>query len=157
MTTIRWTEAMSVGVPLLDRDHQILVGLLGRLEPGHSGGGESETIKDVLSTLIAYTEYHFFREEKVMEACGYPQLEAHHAEHRALASDVHDLEKRFREGDPDVSLENIRDFLTGWLNHHILLGDMHYRPYCEGKTEAEDIARAFGVMDLDDLEPNPDA
>ena len=67
MGSIRWSEAMSVGVARLDRDHQILVGLINRIdEAGEDESTRNRVLPEVLAILIAYTVFHFEREEKVM-------------------------------------------------------------------------------------------
>lgn len=144
---------MSVGVPAVDHDHKILVGLINRLgeEPRatdeDAAGDPTQLIAGALATLIAYTQYHFEREEKMMEACAYPDLATHHEEHEALTREVMALKDRFLENDSDLTVEEMLVFLTGWLNHHILLQDMEYREYVEGNAAAEAAARAYGEFD----------
>lgn len=147
MTVVRWSPAMSVGVPRLDRDHRVLVGFLNRLAAG-KGADRLTLIAEVLRGLIAYTRFHFEREEQVMEACGYPETAAHRREHHDLTREVLDLEKRFAD-DPDaLRIEEMQEFLRDWLNHHILLQDMAYRPYCENNPNAAAAAERFGDFDF---------
>jgi hemerythrin len=150
MSVIRWSEAMSVGVARLDRDHQVLIGLINRLAVYDSGkAAEAPVVAEVLSALVAYTRFHFRREERVMEACGYPALETHREEHRLLADEVAALSVRFREAPDRVSHQDLLRFLTDWLNHHILLQDMAYREAIADPAEAERVARTFGDLDID--------
>ncbi len=152
MASIRWSEAMSVGVARLDRDHQILIGLINRIdEAGEDETTRNRVLPEVLAILIAYTVFHFEREEKVMRACGYPNMGTHHEEHRALTREVQELQRRYRRGDPDLDRGEILTFLVGWLNHHILLQDMDYRPYVEGSKVADDAAESHGEFDLGTL------
>lgn len=141
---------MSVGVEVLDRDHQILVDLIRRIadardeDASKEGHGVRELLSEVLVELVAYTVYHFDREERVMAACGYPELEAHRDEHSVLTREVKDLQRRFCEDDPDLGRDELLVFLTGWLNHHIMLQDMAYRTYVENNPTASDAAEAYG-------------
>ncbi|MGB0748965.1 MAG: bacteriohemerythrin [Magnetospiraceae bacterium] len=145
MREIQWSEAMSVGVAALDEDHKILVGLIGRLRDA-ADHNEGQAIRNALDTLISYTGYHFLREEKVMAASKYPGLAHHAEEHRALEKEVYALQARFEENDPNLTIDLIHEFLVGWLNHHILLNDMHYRRYCEENPEAIRAAEALGAL-----------
>ncbi|MCP5371380.1 MAG: hemerythrin family protein [Hyphomicrobiales bacterium] len=147
MTKIVWSEAMSVGVPPLDSDHRIIIDLIGRLDD------HGADLSEAINTLIAYTEYHFFREERVMAECGYPELEAHRQEHGTLADDVMALQRRYADGDDSVTAYALQQFLTEWLYHHILLEDMAYKPYAEHCARAHDAAKAFGKFRLEDLHP----
>lgn len=152
MGSIKWTKAMSVGVERLDRDHQMLIEMINRI----AGADDSEAtrrrvIPEVLVTLIAYTVFHFQREEKVMLAMGYPEADIHREEHWSLTREVHLLQRRFSERPDSINREEVLGFLIGWLNHHILLQDMAYKPYCEGRPEAEQAAVAHGEFDLGKL------
>lgn len=143
---------MSVGVARLDRDHQILIGLINRIdEAAEDDVTRNRVLPEVLAILIAYTVFHFDREEKVMRACGYPDLRYHHEEHQVLTREVQELQRRFRRGDENLSREEILTFLTGWLNHHILLQDMDYRPFAEGSKAADSAAESHGDFDLGTL------
>jgi hemerythrin len=150
MAFIKWSEAMSVGVTRLDRDHKILIGLINRLEEAGSGGGDGspQVMAEVLEVLVAYTIFHFSREEAVMEACRYPALGQHHEDHLALTQEVQDWQQRFREDAGSVSPSDILHFLKGWLNHHILLQDMAYRPFAESNPDADAAAEAHGMFDF---------
>lgn len=156
MVAIEWSEAMSVGVPAVDHDHQILIGLINRLgEATPEQDVDTQVIAGALATLIAYTQYHFEREEKVMEACGYPELLTHREEHIILTGEVMALKDRFLESDSDLTVGELLTFLTGWLNHHILLQDMEYREYAAGNAAAEAAAQAYGEFDFTAIEAAP--
>ena len=150
IAVVKWSEAMSVGVSRLDRDHKILIGLINRLDEASSGGGGHwpQAMAEVLDVLVAYTIFHFSREEAVMKACGYAALGQHHEDHVALTQEVQDWQQRFRENPQSVVPLDILHFLKGWLNHHILLQDMAYRPCTEGNPLADAAAEAHGLFDF---------
>lgn len=150
MAFVKWSEAMSVGVSRLDRDHKILIGLINRLEEASAGGGAgaAQVMAEVLEVLVAYTIFHFSREEAVMEACGYPALGQHHEDHVALTQEVQDWQQRFCEDLDSIAPLDMLHFLKGWLNHHILLQDMAYRPYAHGNPVADAAAEAHGLFDF---------
>lgn len=149
MAFVKWSEAMSVGVSRLDRDHKILIGLINRLDEASAGDDDAtRLIAEVLEMLVSYTIFHFSREEAVMEACGYSALGHHHEEHVALTREVRDWQQRFRENAESVAPMDMLQFLKGWLNHHILLQDMAYRPFVEGNPAADSVAEAYGLFDF---------
>jgi len=149
MAIISWSNAMSVGVEALDRDHQVLVDMIRRIAVAREEDGDVRPlIAEVLAGLVAYTVYHFNREEHVMAACGYPELEAHRDEHNALTREVEDMQRRFGEADPDLGRDELQTFLTGWLNHHIMLQDKAYRAYVEDNPAGTAAAAAaYGEFD----------
>lgn len=141
---------MSVGVSRLDRDHKILIGLINRLDEAASDGGAGarQVMAEVLEVLVAYTIFHFSREEAVMEACGYPALGQHHEDHVALTQEVQDWQQRLCEDPDSIAPPDMLHFLKGWLNHHILLQDMAYRPYAQGNPVADAAAEGHGLFDF---------
>lgn len=146
---IHWSEAMSVGVPRLDSDHRVLIGLINHLEQATENRIETKVIvEEVLDALIAYTRFHFDREERVMAACQYPELETHHEEHQKLTREVMELLERFETDPATVSHHEMDVFLAEWLNHHILLQDKAYRAYAERNPAATKAAEAYGRFDF---------
>ncbi len=146
---ITWSEAMSVGVPRLDSDHRVLIGLINHLDRATAHRFETRlVVAEVLDALLAYTRFHFEREERVMEACGYPEIDAHRLEHAELTREVVDLIDRFQRDPIAVSHAEMLTFLTDWLNHHILLQDKAYRSVVEGRSEAQEVAETYGHFDF---------
>ena len=144
MAKYEWSEAMSVGVPILDSDHKALIHLINTLHNELELDEDSAKLDQVIEHLAIYVELHFAREESVMEACGYPATEAHREEHRQLAHDVQGFRERHSIGGGSQLRKELFDFLKDWLNHHILMQDMHYKKYAEGNPQALEAAQRFG-------------
>ena len=144
MPYYQWTESMSVGIPLLDEDHKALIRLINRLHTGLAAGAKFGELEDIFDRLVAYIEFHFTREEKVMEASGYPGAAAHREEHEGFTQAIYEMRDRYaREGDHTMTAE-LPDYLKNWLNHHILVQDMAYKPYVQNNALANKVAWAFG-------------
>jgi len=131
MEFIEWSESMSVGVPLIDQDHKIIVKLINLFHQNISDEANPNLLGTVLKTLIEYTQYHFAREEKVMQACHYPVLAEHKQQHDRLTHKVITISRQFFEKKENIFEQDLLDFLRDWLIHHILKEDMGYRPYAE--------------------------
>ena len=120
MPFFEWSEAMSLGEPLLDADHKCLIGLINRLHESFQDGTGSDVLDDIFDGLIAYIEFHFAREEKVIEACDYPGAKAHQEEHAEFTQHIYDLRDRHVRGTgPAITHESLH-YLRSWLNHHIM-------------------------------------
>ncbi|MEN8213463.1 MAG: bacteriohemerythrin [Pseudomonadota bacterium] len=120
-----WKDEYSVGVDSLDNDHKKLLTLINHLQTAvHYQTGE-EFEKEALDEVVAYTRYHFEREEKMMQEAGYANLEAHKEIHREMIAKVdeftRDYEKRGHEALEDVAL-----YLKNWLIDHINGTDQEY-------------------------------
>lgn len=149
MSKFEWSEAMSVGVQALDSDHQCLMRIINLLDEVHDRKEAFRTIATVLDTLMLYGRFHFAREEKVMESCGFPGASFHRSEHQGFARYIAQLRARFgREADTEMASELLQ-YLTGWLRHHILIQDMAFKPYVVTANRVDEIAWAAGPPLLD--------
>ena len=132
---IAWSEAFSVGNPLLDSDHRILIDLLTQLFDATDTGQSRDVIGSVLSALSEYAEHHFRREEAMMAASGYPDMDNHKAEHRRLEAHVRGIFERFRAGERGALDEQVVELLKKWLTEHIQVTDKSYRPWVERASD----------------------
>jgi len=147
MDFVTWTNAYKVGVPFVDSDHKILVDLINQANACIDKRAESAMLASVLGTLFDYTEYHFSREEKLMELAGYDGLETHKLIHRSLAGQVYEIDLRFRKNPDNISAKEVRDFLNSWLLEHISGHDFEYRDTCLNNKAAREQAGAIRFME----------
>jgi len=129
---IIWTEALRVGVDAIDKDHQILISLLAKVT--HQSV-DDKGVNETIDGLIDYTLYHFRREEMIMQACGYPDLEKHRGIHRDLIRKVNDLADAWRKDSDPEMCDRLRKFLKDWLFNHIIGDDARIAPYAKGKDQ----------------------
>jgi hemerythrin len=123
-----WRPEYSMNAPALDREHQSLFRIAAELHGAMVNGSGKEITRGILDRLVRYTLVHFAHEERLMAQAGYPGLEAHRAEHQALASQVQDFALRFEAGKIAVTVQLLQ-FLKGWLVDHIAGSDRRYVPY----------------------------
>lgn len=145
MAGMTWSQQMSVGVPALDSDHRALLKLLALLDEIRDTPKFDRHFDAIVESLVAYSRYHFAREEQVMDACGFGEIDVHRAEHAAFAGYVASLRQRRRNGGGRAAqVGELLDYLTDWLRHHILIQDMAFKPFVMGRDLAESIARKVG-------------
>lgn len=135
MPLIQWTSDFSVGVESIDIDHKLLVSLINQLDDAIKSGEPRETITRVLNALLDYTSYHFGREEALMEACGYPDLDAHIRTHNTLKAQVTEIRNRYLRHPDSIHDREVLAFLQNWLTAHIMGRDKLYSPYMESRKE----------------------
>jgi|GEM_PF-869487 len=139
-----WTQDMSVGVAILDEDHQILIQYLNDLIDACDDDNRG-AVDSIFSGLVDYTEYHFKLEEQIMDVCGYRDLDAHKNRHVVLCDQLEKIRSQFLVNFDEETKMQVTEFLQLWLKEHILHSDMDYAPSCAGKeNEIADI--------IDDLE-----
>ena len=98
-------------------------------------GGEKEAddMLLILEALVSYTQYHFEREEMVMEVCNYPALRKHRRVHQFLKQEVASKVRRLHDG--VLSQEDFFQFFADWLIDHVIGMDRLIAPYAEGKEQ----------------------
>jgi len=138
-----WEDNLSVGIDAIDEDHKTLILFLDKLTDRTLA---KDDVDAVLSELTDYTLYHFKREEAVMMACDYPDLEQHRASHQKLATTVDKFAERWRGGGEPEVVHELLGFLRTWLAKHIMGEDAAIGPFAKGK-EAE-IERALEEIEL---------
>lgn len=142
MSVIRWTETMSVGVESIDSDHKLLLGLVNRLDEAVRSGEGEKVVDAVLNELLGYTVYHFNREEMLMEACGYPDVDAHRHTHRVLKTQVANIRDRHVANPDTIHDREVLAFLRNWLTAHIFGRDQLYAPFMASRRQAVSAADA---------------
>lgn len=125
-----WTNAIRVGIDLLDKDHQILVSLLNRLMLRTADDAD---VDDVITKLVDYTHYHFNREEAILEAAAYPGLQMHRALHKKLIRDLNGHRDAWSQHHNQENLIQLHKFMKDWLFNHILSEDQKYASFAKGK------------------------
>ena len=115
MAIYEWSEFMSVGVEELDSDHKAIIRLINRLHDSLQSGSEAVDLGEIFDILIAYIEWHFAREEEIMEACGYPGVAEHRAEHVAFAHYIFRARDSYRGGANLAMTRTLHDYLWNWM------------------------------------------
>lgn len=118
---IEWTDALSVGVEEIDRDHQQLVAMINKLF-GACLVPETEAaaVKAILDELIAYTRDHFDREIRLQEEMGYPEVDEHRALHQELIDKANALRAELDETSANAMGNAVERLLRDWLVEHIM-------------------------------------
>ncbi len=90
-----------------------------------------------------------------MAACQYPEIREHKLKQRDFVERINHLHRRF-DDNPDATAEEaaaivdeaLLSFLQGWLDHHILIEDMAYRPHAEPNPAAREAAMSFQATEV---------
>ena len=128
MELFKWDSAYSVNVLSIDKDHQVLFGLLNELYGAVSEGKGALAVHDVAKSLVEYAQKHFRREELLMEQAEYPRLKSHVALHEYFEQSVLKYSKQADENPETITIE-VLSFLCDWLIQHIQGADMDFAPY----------------------------
>jgi hemerythrin len=120
-----WSDALSVGVDEIDRQHKRIVDFINQLDNAiHSK--DRDKINEIITGLTDYTLVHFEFEEDLMHKMGYPLIAEHSKTHVSFKDRMVDYQKRYNNGE-DISRKLLTD-LRIWLTNHIKKDDQDYAP-----------------------------
>ena len=132
MALFVWSDKYSVNIKEIDNQHKKLVDMLNSLHDSMKAGKGNEVLGKTLMELIQYVGTHFATEEKLLSTNGYPEYNAHKAEHTKLTQKAIELQKDFQQGAPVITVE-VLGFLKDWLQNHILGTDKKYSSFLNSK------------------------
>ncbi|HXK01883.1 MAG TPA: bacteriohemerythrin [Verrucomicrobiae bacterium] len=128
-----WKQEYSVGIGIIDGQHQNLFAMARDLYAAMSTGQGKLAVGRILDRLVHYTGVHFAYEERLMQQHSYPNLAQHKAEHDALTKKVLALQADHAAGKVAMTIQLLQ-FLKDWLEHHIKESDHAYSPYLKAKA-----------------------
>lgn len=108
-------EAEMLGVAEIDAQHKALVALANRLYHAIEDTHDYDLQATLLDELVSFTQYHFAREEMLMDRYGDPNAQAHKRQHVQLVGQVQFFRHALTHGSSQVVLSALRP----WLLRHI--------------------------------------
>jgi hemerythrin len=132
MPLIEWDDAFSVGNQQLDEQHKKFFHIINTLHDAMKKGEGEEILLTVLKELQQYTQYHFKAEESLMKLYSYPNYSSHKAEHEDAVQKVNKFVIEYERKEDKLAID-VLNFLSNWLQNHILKTDRDYIPYLNRK------------------------
>jgi hemerythrin len=133
MSYLKWSDKYSLNVAEIDEQHKKLVSLVNAMYDAMHAGKGRDMIGKVIAEFVAYTDYHFKSEERLLRQIGYPEYDEHKEMHDNLSRKAQSIKAAFDRGNTPTAIE-VMLLLTNWLNTHILEEDRKYKPYAERKV-----------------------
>lgn len=123
-----WQPMFSVGHPLLDAQHQRLLGLCARASACLADSSEQSVgeFHLILNDLMTYARQHFRTEEQLLRDLSYSHLDTQLAEHEAYLTRLVDFTTEAMFGVIDKPA--LQHYLGEWWMYHILVSDMAFSP-----------------------------
>jgi hemerythrin-like metal-binding protein len=141
--SLAWSKDLEIGIPFIDADHRTLIGLLNQVEACVSANEETLTAGSVLNALDDYTQFHFSREERLQELCGYSGLAEHRRQHAELVKRLAGVRVRYQADPGQVSLHDVYRLIRDWFVRHVIAEDLPIREACGGNADALRAAEAL--------------
>ncbi|HTN50787.1 MAG TPA: bacteriohemerythrin [Anaeromyxobacter sp.] len=137
---LRWTSALEIGVPEIDKQHEELFERVDRLYEAILAKDRAGAVR-FLDYLRDYVEQHFQLEDGLMEALSYPDRAAHTAEHAHFAGVVADLTRTLlAQGATAGLVHRVEREVTAWLSTHIYSADLALGRFVQARHPREALA-----------------
>ena len=134
-----WDRDLTLGVPEMDVEHGLQIGLVNALEDAVASGRERELGDGILEHLLDFTRVHFLAEELMMRLEGFPAFEAHIEEHDDLVRQLESIRAVYAAGDRPVTLEAVHA-LRSWLAVHVRTYDRAFANFLAARGPASHVS-----------------
>lgn len=131
---IDWTEALSVGIPELDAEHQHFIGLANEFNTAIRQRAEIGRVKALMWQILQETRDHFAHEEQLLEEFDYADREQHADLHRNIVKTLETHYAALSESSPEPEWIKMGLQTRDILVRHLLEEDLKFR--CIGTLES---------------------
>lgn len=142
MAYMTWSEAYSIGVPSIDKEHQELVDIGNQLHERLRASAPEDDVKRIFAQLSECTILHIRNEEKTFVGTNYPRAALHTRKHQHLMVILACFETGFDRTGRRVSIADQMNFLRDWLLDHIATEDRLLGQYLNAQADAASFAIA---------------
>jgi hemerythrin len=121
-----FTDEYLTGIDFVDAEHKELFRIVDKANHLIKSFDEIsgyDNIIHILEELTEYTKEHFSDEEEYMESIKYEGLEAQKRAHDSFVSKLENIDLDAIDQNPKEELQELLEFLLGWLINHILYTD----------------------------------
>jgi len=120
MMKLTWDEHFSVGIMMMDKQHQVIFDHMSDVSSALEEEAPHSRTALLLETFDIYCKMHFFEEERLMDEMQYPALAGHRRQHDLFVSNL--------EGFMAQKHQGLEDFLAirDWFLSHIIKEDIPY-------------------------------
>ena len=141
MMTIKWKKEFSCYDPTIDAQHMKMIEMLNQmseiaaLDDGHDRYDE---IVEIFNGLKDYAVNHFNHEEEMFARHGYDSFNTkiQKLEHKSFINKVAAINLYQLDENQSETVRSVLDFLSKWLDHHILDTDKKFGNFLEEKAKA---------------------
>jgi hemerythrin-like metal-binding protein len=133
MAFFEWDDSITLGIPIIDEQHEALFDWINNLDEAIKRGDGSEAVEELIWKLITYVTEHFCEEELLMLSCNYPDLAVHRKEHDQFVDRLREMQLNVNDG--HEMGKSVLVFLVDWLIHHIKQTDQGYSRFIRNQAK----------------------
>ena len=128
MSLIQWKSEYDTNLVEINHQHLEMMHILNELNIKYINGYKDEELVIILNKLSNYALTHFTTEERFFDKYNYPNADSHREEHQYFIRKIEFYADDLKNGKRDF-FEDMLNFLTSWLNDHLLNVDKKYIEY----------------------------
>lgn len=136
---MKWTEDLSVGIEVIDKQHKELFERINSLVDAIKQHVCKYKISDVIKFLEDYVHIHFGEEEKYMLKYEYPHYSFHKSQHEHFKKELANLKPELlkleggtKPGSYELSVTT-NQLVVDWILEHIANVDKHLGKFLKSK------------------------
>ena len=122
MSVLHWRSQFSVGIKVVDHDHQELIGRIRNHQVSLEECADTDKIIEILDAIYADIAEHFALEEKLMEQLRYAAYADHKEDHETLLDDLREIIAGV-EDEGMLDQVQLTDDLNRWFSDHFRVHD----------------------------------
>ena len=116
------SEDIDVGVPEIDSEHDLLLGLVRALEVAVISAPRPQ-VQALLQQLSEFASVHFSTEEIMMRLYAYQEFSGHQLEHARLIDQIDQVRSEFAAGNVQPT-KSFASALRHWFTEHVRTHDL---------------------------------
>ena len=140
MKAIKWSADLSIGIDIIDGQHQRIVTYINQLNEARETC-DKKLVGKVLEGLSEYTVSHCGFEEELMDAAKFSGAAHHRRGHERFARQLTEYGQRYALGE-EVATE-VLDTLNKWLLNHIRREDRDYMDTVKAALSVQQMEQIF--------------
>ena len=124
------TDDLLTGLDYIDYQLWGLLKKVNMLVNAAKEGKAPDKVCEVMPFLEQYVTEHFTNEERLHEACNYPDMELHKEAHAKFRSDFSVVKAKYNNFIPDQSMvAELVTLITAWIADHIHNADKAFATF----------------------------
>lgn len=134
MALIEWQPQFEIGIPAIDHEHRLLIGLINQLHNRLSEDAPKADILDFLGNVHADISAHFALEEKTMRDLSYDEYDAHKADHERLLDEIREIMDAYEADAYFDYSESLSQQLERWFSEHFRTLDSRLHQFLDKRN-----------------------
>ncbi len=137
MFILPWDDKYLTGIDMIDKQHKEIVLIVNMYALKFEKRYDYSELLNLLQEVENYASMHFQAEESYMSISAYPDYRSHAALHKQMSFELKRLNLMTRDKNIDLPAvtKEVVNFLSNWLNSHIIDEDQKFVQFCKERKQ----------------------